>query len=203
MEGDMMHEGLRGDVYLALYASEREDPRGVRTALQAAHEHGETFRAALAANEKLPLPREIKTALEDLKPSLEQYITQAKSIARLAASDQRKARERLPAFEAAFSEMEERQEQISDLINGYNDRMVEQSAATVGSAKRMMLTAVVVSLLFCLGMSFYIIRRINRDLIALCKAAKSLSEGDIDQQIPIAGRHEIGQVADSFREMIA
>jgi methyl-accepting chemotaxis protein len=52
-------------------------------------------------------------------------------------------------------------------------------------------------------MSFGIIRRISRDLARLRKAAENLAEGDIDQTIAIEGRHEIGQVADSFREMIA
>jgi methyl-accepting chemotaxis protein len=203
MEGDMMHEGLRGDVYMALSASERKDRQSVQAALQAANEHGEAFRAALAANEKLELPREIKTALEDLKPSLQRYITQAESIARLAGSDPEKAREKLPAFDAAFSEMEVKQEKISDLIINYNDRMVEQSAATLAIAKRDMFGAVVAALLFCIGMSYFIIRRISRDLASLREAAQNLAVGDIDQKIAIEGRHEVGLVADSFREMIA
>lgn len=203
MEGDMMHEGLRGDVYMALSASERKDRRGVRAALQAANEHGEAFRAALAANENLELPHEIKIALEDLKPSLQQYITQAESITRLAVSDPEKALQRLSAFDTAFSEMEVKQEKISDLINNYNDRTVEQSTSTLASAKRNMLGAVAVALLFLLGTSYFMIRRINRNLASLREAAQNLADGDIDQHTTIEGRHEIGLVANSFREMIA
>jgi methyl-accepting chemotaxis protein len=63
LEGDMMHDALRGDVLASLIAGEsgyEEEMDAVRADLK---DHAEFFRTLLKAHNELPLAPNVKTAL--------------------------------------------------------------------------------------------------------------------------------------------
>ncbi|MDZ4673623.1 MAG: PAS domain-containing protein, partial [Gemmatimonadota bacterium] len=125
MQGDMMHDGLKGDVYRAQYARDQRD-----ATLQEVAEHAASFRAALAANDSLPLPASIRTALAGVQAPLDRYIALADPIVRLAFQDLPAARGRLASFDAAFNELEVQQEAVSN-------ELLAQVAATQADAEQL------------------------------------------------------------------
>ncbi len=69
MYGDMLHDGLRSDVYRALYAAENA-PKERATVFAEVKEHAELFRNSVASNKKLPLSERVKKVLFELDQPL-------------------------------------------------------------------------------------------------------------------------------------
>jgi methyl-accepting chemotaxis protein len=64
------------------------------------------------------------------------------------------------------------------------------------------IAAALLSTLLALGIALLIARSITRGLAQLRGASAGIAAGDLEQQVTLAGRDELGQVADSFRQMI-
>lgn len=160
-EGDMLHEGLRGDVYAALSAKTPERLARVQTDVAG---HAEEFRAALDRNRKLNLTPEVRAALDDLAPALDAYIGQAERITKIALSDQALANAQSDAFEAVFREMEVRQQKVSDLIQEAETRAEAESAAARASANWWVAVITLVAIFAMVVAGWYASRSISRPL---------------------------------------
>jgi len=99
------------------------------------------------------------------------------------------------ALEASFRLWEETIRELDGLlqarISGFNRRKY----TALGSV------AFVLILTFTLGIG--VGRSFTRPLMRITQAARGLAVGDIDQRIQVNSRDEIGQMAESFRSMIA
>ena len=51
-------------------------------------------------------------------------------------------------------------------------------------------------------LAIFLARNITRPILTLNKATEMIAEGDLDVQLPIAGRDEIGQLTNNFRRMV-
>jgi methyl-accepting chemotaxis protein len=146
-EGDMYHEGLRGDVYAALAAVTPEEKTRVRSDTA---DHAGRFRQALAANRQLKLDAEMTAGLNQIAPHLEAYVTEAIAIVDLAARDRDAALARIPKFQAAFEALEVSQGKVSDLILQRQEGMTKE-AELAGSSSRTFMIAMAVGSLLVLG----------------------------------------------------
>jgi methyl-accepting chemotaxis protein len=70
----------------------------------------------LDENLKLPVNPTIKTALEQIKPSLDTYIEAAERIVGLALDNPDSAQRELGTFNTAFTQLEEQMAALSELI---------------------------------------------------------------------------------------
>ena len=114
---DMMHDALRGDVLLAKDAARKND-KAMRAAVEAdLAEHSAEFREALAANEALDLPAEVKEAIVALGSPLDAYLKSAKDLVTLAGTDLAAAEAAGPDFQKAFSELETSMANASDVFS--------------------------------------------------------------------------------------
>lgn len=138
-EGDMMHDALRGDVYVALAASTPEERRAAETDLA---EHSRHFLDAVNRNRNTTADPAVAAAVAELQPELVRYLESARAIIGLAATDAAAAKSHLPEFLRAFGSLEQRQREVSDRIG-----RLQEAARAEGSrtAERTMLA---VSLLF-------------------------------------------------------
>ncbi len=59
------------------------------------------------------------------------------------------------------------------------------------------------AVLAAIGIGFFISRRITRDLDAVVDGAKAVSRGDLEHQVPVRAKDELGEVASSFNAMTA
>lgn len=119
LEGDMMHDALRGDVIALLYRAIDENNSqfgSVKEIKNELKEHSDYFERVIAENESLELSGTVKAELSALKPILKEYIAAAYSIASLAEKDYSQAQAKLPQFFDAFTALEEEMEKVSTMI---------------------------------------------------------------------------------------
>lgn len=222
LEGDMMHDALRGDVLNAfLLASEKKPADSVNADLE---EHAEWFRKMMKENSSLPLSSNIKTLLSEAEPALESYIASAESVVELAFTNPVKAKKELLEFNKAFDELEEANEKLSDKIEEANKESAESAAALFGRATTLLIVGIIVAAFAGLTGSFLVNRRVMSGLAVLVKGAgtvrekgmepmvhvlKSVSKGDLTQRVDArtetikwANKDEFLEVVTEFNAML-
>jgi two-component system response regulator HydG len=58
-------------------------------------------------------------------------------------------------------------------------------------------------LLFAIGGSLFFIKRVTKPLAALAKAAEKIDEGNLELNVPLDSRDEVGRLTSSFNRMVA
>lgn len=120
MEGDMMHDALRGDVQTALWTAEKSGTAGQQTVLANVARHASHFRQQVAANQKLPLPAELLAQIHGLSTPVENYAALCEQVTELAFTDLPAAIAALPKVEQSFRDLEIRQHTISEKLLAEN-----------------------------------------------------------------------------------
>jgi methyl-accepting chemotaxis protein len=119
LEGDMMHDALRGDVIALMFRAVDENNTqfgSVKDIKNDLKEHSEYFEKVIAENEALDLSSKVKTELGLLRPILKDYISAAYAIATSVEKDYSQAESKLPQFFEAFEALESEMEKVSTLI---------------------------------------------------------------------------------------
>ena len=194
LEADMMHDGIRADVLNALYASQWK-PGEREAVLAQLGEHAQWFRAALARNDSLPLPAEIRGLLEELGPSLQTYLAAGETLAVTAFRSPAAARRGLPAFQRAFEDLETRQEALSDRIEANVREVTLEAQAVSRRADRIDLVLLVVGVSLTLGVGWVVGRRIARDVGVVAAASAAAGSGDLTARARLHGDNELVDAA--------
>ncbi len=196
MEGDMVHDALRGDVIAALFAARRGDPAALKQAGDNAGEHARTFLDTIAANEKLAASGSEKRTVAAIKQPLDRYISGAEEIIRLIPENPQAAEARLTKFEAQFEELEK-------VMGDASDRFTAQADAAALSAKRdsefeqsLMWAILVFGGVAAAGLIFAGRRAIIRPIQTMTTSLEELATGDANRAIQGQERKdEIGAMA--------
>ncbi len=196
MQGDMMHDALRADVLAALRLGPAAAAADRDAAKKELAEHVAAFRDALAANRALPLPPGIVRAIAGIAPALEAYVAAAESVTEAAFRDPAQAEQRFGDFMKQFSDLEERQETVSDLMAEHAAASEQAGLAASARAERtLLLTAAGSIILVALAIAM-VTRSITRPILALAGRMTSLAGDDKASAVPGAGRRdEIGVMA--------
>ncbi len=83
------------------------------------------------------------------------------------------------------------------------ERLDRQIASTYGRARGWMIALIVLGAGAGLAIALFIGRQINRGVARLLQAARGLAVGEIDQEVRVATRDEIGDMAAAFGSIIA
>jgi methyl-accepting chemotaxis protein len=75
-------------------------------------------------------------------------------------------------------------------------------AATERDAKRLSLVLGVIALLIGSVLSFVLARQLTRRLRGVSAAAEALAEGDVDQDVAVTGRDEVGRTAGALQALV-
>lgn len=198
---DMMHDGLRADVYKALFLSySNAGPEAGKELLQELSEHIADFRQHIDNNKALDLPENIRAPLAQVDAPLEAYIKQASHIVALALEDRQSAEIALPAFVKSFSDLEKSMEDISGLIETQAEQLVDKDMSLTHTAKVVGISSVIASVLLILFAIWYGIRGVLRPVDDMANTMKRLAQGDTSIDVPGLGRRdEIGSMADALQ----
>lgn len=78
----------------------------------------------------------------------------------------------------------------------------DEAFAAVTGLSRWVIGLIIASVLIVIMLGFFVAQRIAAPIITLSQVAHSVAEGDIDQQVAISGKDEIGQLGEAFAKMI-
>jgi methyl-accepting chemotaxis protein len=204
MEGDMMHDALRGDVLAMLAAN---DPSELKTAVTSAEEHSAHFRAVVAENLKLPLPPGVRKLLEDEGPAVEAYLSTVKDFTAAAEKSPKAARAAFPGYEKAFESLEASLATLSERLETHVKTAREHAFAAEEQQQHTVLLVGVVGFvllaLLSLGAARWVVHQIN----LLTKAARGISEGLArgDLTVRLDGEYapEFGEMQKALNESVA
>ena len=192
--GDMLHDGMRADVYAALIRSEAGED-GAET-IQQTLAHAKDFRERIAGTKALVASDEARAKLAALDQPLEDYIGQAVRIVELAFEDRQAARAQMPLFDERFTALESSMKSVGDALE--QEALTAQSDAS--SARSLAGTVALASLLIALlaagGLFVTVLRSVVRPISNIVASMRALSGGDASATIPHADRRdEIGEMA--------
>ncbi|NUT77790.1 methyl-accepting chemotaxis protein [Pseudomonas sp. C1C7] len=202
LEADMMHDALRADVLSAMLVgldkstSSKADVRG------SLEEHAAHFRQMLGDNLKLPVNDTLKTALNQIKPSLDTYIGAAERIVGLALENPDAAQKELSAFNATFSQLEDQMAALSELIETNTQHTSQGTAQAISNANLTVGAVLIASLLLLLLLGRSAIVSIMGPLQTASRIADSIAHGNLSEPITETRRNdEAGQLIRSLATM--
>ncbi len=217
--GDAAHKAvaLAKDASLASNTMARETMQYVYTGdqkhwdakIKADEEAGKAFEALQAQVKQLSnntdLLKQIQEASEQDEKQCNPLENQTMELAK-----QGKKEEAIRLYEAQYIPAREKLEgYIAGVIDGmrqYAQQVDASIAASGDAARRAIFRGWIVQALILfvsLNIGLFMSRSIARQLKTLLVAARGLAHGDVEQQIKLESRDEIGQVAEAFRSMIA
>jgi len=178
MTADMMHDGLRGVVFRAMYAAEKGNAAMLAEAKDEIGEYGGVFRDALTAQASLDLPPTVRAALDTVQAPLDAYISKAEELVGTATlGDLGRAEAGLADFDATFKGLEDVMSSVSDAIETATQEVTADASgssqvAGVINAATMFLTILLVTALVLLARNF-----ISHPLAKMTKAMRDLANG--------------------------
>lgn len=87
------------------------------------------------------------------------------------------------------------------LTTSFQPQLSPQETLYLARTNQALLYAVLGAVLVALVMSILLARTLSRPLQALTKAAQNIAEGDLEQQVKVGSKDEIGQLAQAFNQM--
>ena len=196
MDADMMHDALRADVLAAILAG--RDGTGADEVKQALQEHSERFEADLAKNAQFHLAPEVVAAVEEARPALDAYVKAARSMLDLALTDPAAATANQPQFMQAFTALEGKMEELSDLIDASASTARDAAHAANEQTTWIVLGAVVLGAFAILGLGLFIRASVSKRTQRLAHAVERMSAGDFTPDIEAGIADEIGRIADAL-----
>lgn len=198
---DMMHDGLRADVFKALYLSQSNASEDARTESRTeTAEHAQELRQRIADNKALDLPSGVRGALQSVDAPLEDYIKMSSDIVPLALENYQAAQARLPEFLKSFSSLEEAMGQVSDRIGGEAEKLTRDNEILTRNANLVAYTCLAISLLYVFFSIGYAMRSVLRPIDEMSASMEALARGDTSVNVPGIGRSdEIGAMAASVQ----
>ncbi len=195
--GDMMHDGIRADVLAAFLAESPEQSATVEADLT---EHAGVFREQMQSLAQLTLPAELSEATQASQASVEEYIQAAESIVAKTGNDKVQAKNQLPEFEAAFSELEELLGAQGELLLAFSTESSVTSDRVVALANGGILGISLIGLLGLAIVSQLVARSILLPLRACIVGLHDIAdgEGDLTRRLAEDRDDELGELARGF-----
>lgn len=140
---DMMHDGIRANVYRAILVSKTGSEEDKKETKDESKEFGENIKNYISNLEKLNIHPETRAAIAAALPRIEEYVKSAGEIVDIALSgDEEKARASLAAFNEKFEALEKELGTLGDLVRADS----AQSAINASAIKSQSLYLNIVSL---------------------------------------------------------
>jgi methyl-accepting chemotaxis protein len=192
---DMMHDGIRGDVMAAMYATtpaqrtelEVDDVR-VKAAAMVEH-----LDAAAAT-----APPELRAQFTQVRPAVVAYGQQAMEIVQQAGRDKVAARSRLPLFQARFSELEEKLGAVDEAMLGAVDSQVEETEASATRAEWLIAVIGLLALAAFAAVTLAAGRAMLRPLRQLLAAVRRVADRDLTVRVSLPPGDEFAAMGEAL-----
>ena len=201
LTADMMHDALRGDVLAALLAAsqdQKDQQKGINAELE---EHAGVFLDLLGENEKLPLNQEIKTALTNARPALNNYIQSSRDIVSLAFTDVEAANKQMTKFNEDFNALADAMGALSELVDKSTESSQEIGGEASALSESTMIIISIIAVIILTIVSMIIATRITRPLSAAVQTAERISTGDLTGNIEVTSSDETGMLLQALKSM--
>lgn len=201
MYSDMMHDGIRGNVYSALVASKTGDQQLLKDSQEEVVTMSNDFTAEVAKNLAADIPENIRDQFKKISVSVADYTNFSKDISQKAV-DYDVALPMLPKFEEVFGVLAEDQAQQTDMILAWSTEL--------GNKHRILSIAIDISLVSCLILAVTLVTfaamALFKPLGIMLNLMQKLSDKDLSIDIPFTNRSdEIGRMAsilDFFKQSL-
>jgi methyl-accepting chemotaxis protein len=196
MQADMMHDALRADVFAALLSSDPNNGvalSNVRTDLAG---HRAIFEKSIANNTALATDSEVKAALQAVDAPLKTYVEAAANVIDLAGRDPAAAQSQMPGFLAQFTTLETAMGMAADKIEADAVRDHHAAEAAAATGQKVMIAAMIFSLLISLGLILGGVRGVVGPIRRLTEDLRAMAQGKTEVQLSEARRmDEVGDIA--------
>ena len=198
---DMMHDAMRGDVYLALLGAVKQDSAQVSAAQRDLQQHAALFNKSLTALLALPVSADIKALVGNTLPLVKKYADSAAEVQKLALTDATAAQAAVPAFQKVFEEMESLMEAQSSAIERSRENLSAQAEARVDQTRLQLGLALgFVSVALTLA-ALWLARHMTEPMAHAVSIADHLSEGDLSLPVVPSGNTETVQLLTAMARM--
>ncbi len=199
MEGDMMHDGMKGDVLLGIVSHEQEQLKAFQEARNDLKAHYENFKHNITANQKEELPANIKAVFDNALIALENYYQGGDAVYKKLDLNQ----DYLPAmtaFNKTFETMEAEMEEISNKLDQWSK--TEAQVVNKQTAFLSMLTNILGAMTIILTFSVPLFSRFSvfAPLNQLSDTMRKLVKGDFNLEVKgVKRKDEVGIMASSVK----
>jgi methyl-accepting chemotaxis protein len=202
-EADMLHEGLRGDVYRALWSASQAPGRlpAITAEITAAGVRLQALERSAAA---VALPESTRSAIEAGMPDIAAYVEAARRAATLAAGDPDAAGRAAGEIDTRFAALESRFADLTARLAAYG-REAAVTAHTTERRSRTLLGAVLaVAFVLALCAAALLHRQVYLPLERVAVHLQNIADGksDLTLRLDDAGRDEIAWIAGSFNRFV-
>lgn len=196
LEADMMHDAIRADVLFALREASRYSNEGITNAEASMQEHVEIMAKRLASNDAISVSPQLKAALDEVKPALRDYKTEAEQVIAAASQDPLTADQRFLKFNKQFVALEDKMSVVSDLIQEAIATSDDEVKSMSDSVNTLLLVVSAIMLLFTGMVCYQVMAKLLGPLEVSMQSMLQLSQGNLDADITGNGRKdEIGVIA--------
>lgn len=200
-DGDMMHDAIRGDVYLAILSASAAVDVNREGVLANLADNSQRFRDDLAANRNADLPEPIARALKAVSTPLTEYIESANRIGSLAFSDLKAAKAAIPSFDERFFALQDAQEVVTNELSKSTEAARLRGSGVEARAELLLFAAVVGSVLLLGGLAYLFSRSLVRSLRHLGDVAGDIAGGNLAARVEHISDDEIGTLGRAINEM--
>ncbi len=203
--GDMLHDGLRADVYAALIRSDAGQD-GAETIAET-RAHAQEFSERIAATKAIVSSPQTLARLQALDEPLKSYITQAVTLVELAFRDRQAALAGMALFDERFEALETSMKEAGDALEA--EALAAQTGA--GSARQLAagvaIAGLIIALLTAMGLYAAVLHSIIRPIAEIVATMRQRGSDAMAAVIPHRDRRdEIGEMArtiGSYQDVLA
>lgn len=198
---DMMHDALRADILQLRNSARLGDIKGLEDGAAELAEHTAIFRKAIADNRALALPATILEQLASVEKPLLAYFEASKLMGNYAAEDHAAFDANMGSFVAAFSDLEGKMGDISDVLSKEGERIHLESTEMIDRLHRIFTYGTGVALLIITLIAFLVSRSIPRPFARIINVLLSAADANVAKSDQVAG--SVKSLADGTRQQVA
>ena len=140
----------------------------------------------------------------EMKPKWEEYKSQVKKVIELVQSGQKEQ-----AQEIFLTDVAQAGDTLRDALEGIMDynsnsakEKVEQNKQIASTASTAMIFVIFIGVIAAIALGLFISRIISKPIGKMVEAADRLALGDVDVNVDVESKDEVGKLAQSFNKMI-
>jgi methyl-accepting chemotaxis protein len=202
MTADMMHDAVRGDVLASMLELTQDNQSGVLEIQKDLEEHGDNFIQSLKTNEEQTKGSSFSRQIEELMPLVERYVINAKRLASgvLVSAEQDEVQK---LFQQDFKLLEDKMDDLSDVLINQAGESEARSVALSSSAKVAILVVIALALLLIVPLAYFIMRAVTIPLQNMVNTVKQIENtGNLTLRVNVDGNNEISVAMASFNALM-
>ena len=200
---DMMHDGIKGDVYVALYQTSTDylaghggkvDPALKQQVLSTFNSNKATMQEGISFLQKANLDDASRRQFLIVEPQLRTYMEAATTTITKAFESHEAATAQLPEFLQLFSVLEKSLDELGDTIEAQVSKASDDANSASRSASKVNLATAAAGLVLLITMLWVISMSVIRRTRLMNGFLNEIGRGNFSNEIPLDGKDEIGRM---------